>query len=222
MSVITKEVLLEKMSNGSIGFNPPLDEYQLHNHSVDLRLGFTFVVPKRWHMTQKGREALTIDHFDPKNPDYFEVLELEKGQYFELLPREHISVATFEAVKIPEDVMAVLYPRSSTNRRGLSVDLTGIVDAGYEGQLIIPIRNNTETQTIRLYPGERFCQLVFETLDSAVIPRLSKYHKHDIIEGFIPDKEKENKFITTGEILALKKQFPAIELPATDKKPETK
>ena len=33
--------------------------------------------------------------------------------------------------------------RSSVNRRGISVDLTGIIDAGYEGQLIIPIRNNT-------------------------------------------------------------------------------
>lgn len=110
--------------------------------------------------------------------------------------------------------MAVMYPRSSTNRKGISVDLTGIIDSGYEGQLVIPIRNNTQSQTVRLYPGERFCQVVFEKLDHPVAARKSRYHQRDIIEGVDTDslqKERtvEVKLIRKGEIKKLKAEHPA-------------
>jgi deoxycytidine triphosphate deaminase len=103
--------------------------------------------------------------------------------------------------------MAVLYPRSSTNRKGMSLDLTGIIDAGYEGQLVLPIRNNTRSQAIRLYPGERLCQVVFEELKSPVVPRPSKYHQKDIIEGVQMEKKDEVDLITNGDIKTLKDKF---------------
>ena len=131
-----------------------------------------------WHLTTKGRESLDITHFDKENKELFEIIELEQGQYFDLLPQEHVIVSTFESIKVPNDLMAVLYPRSSTNRKGLSLDLTGIIDSGYEGQLVLPIRNNTRSQTVRLYPGERLCQVVFEELSENIeTPRKSKYHE---------------------------------------------
>jgi len=162
-------------------------------------------------MTTQGREALRIDHLDKNKPEYFEVVELEGGQFFELLPGEYVLASTFESVKIPNDLMAILYPRSSTNRKGLSVDLTGIVDSGYEGQLVIPIRNNTSSQVVKLYPGERFCQIVFERLDEPVIAEKSRYHQKDIIEGFIMSKDEkrkrdaeEIKYVAEGRIGELK------------------
>ncbi|MFT5281097.1 MAG: deoxycytidine triphosphate deaminase, partial [Flavobacteriaceae bacterium] len=156
---------------------------------------------------------LHLDHRQKDNPDYFDIIELEKGQTFELLPQEYILVSTLETIKVPDDLMAILYPRSSTNRRGLSVDLTGIVDAGYEGQLIIPIRNNTSSQIIKLYPGERFCQITFERLDKAAEYEESRYHKKDIIEGFILNKNKQEKdteidLIRNGDIEEIKKNHP--------------
>lgn len=207
MSIITKKDILERVQSGSISFKPGLDEFQLQEHSVDLRLGFTFMIPKMWHMTPRGRESLDITHFDKRNHEYFEVIELEQGQYFELLPQEYILVSTLESIKLPTDLMAVLYPRSSTNRKGLSLDLTGIIDAGYEGQLVLPIRNNTRSQAIRLYPGERLCQLVFEELKSPVTPRQSKYHQKDIIEGVQTEKKSEVDLISSGDIKKLKEDF---------------
>ena len=209
MAILTSKEIISRIKSGDISFSPNLDKFQLHAHSIDLRLGFTFLVPKSWQMTPKGREALQIDVFDPNMPPYFDVLELEQGQYFDILPGEYVSVSTLEAIKVPNDLMAVLYPRSSTNRRGLSVDLSGIVDAGYEGQLIIPLRNNTRNQTIRMYPGERVCQIVFEQLQGAVEPRTSRYHKRDIIEGVLvgtlpQEREVEIDLITKGEIRKLK------------------
>lgn len=207
MSIITKKDILERVQSGSLSFKPNLDQFQLQEHSVDLRLGFTFMIPKMWHMTPKGRESLDITHFDKRNHEYFEVVELEQGQYFELLPQEYILVSTLESIKMPTDLMGVLYPRSSTNRKGLSLDLTGIIDAGYEGQLVLPIRNNTRSQAVRLYPGERLCQVVFEELKSEVIPRPSKYHQKDIIEGVLPEKKTEVDLISSGDIKKLKDDF---------------
>jgi deoxycytidine triphosphate deaminase len=165
-------------------------------------------------MTPKGREALSMDHFDKKRPQYFEALELEQGQYFELLPGEYVIVSTLEKITMPKDVMAVLYPRSSVNRRGLSVDLTGIVDCGYEGQLAVPVRNNTSHQIIRLYPGERFCQVVFEETGEEIEDRTNRYSKKDIIEGAIRSNpgldgkdEEEMELIQAGKVKELKTKF---------------
>lgn len=214
MAILTKQRLLERIEKGDITFKPALDQFQIQIHAIDLRLGFTFLVPKMWQMTKEGRKALTLDHFDRNRPPYFEVIELEQGQHFELLPGEYILVSTLEALKVPKDLMAVLYPRSSTNRKGLSVDLTGIVDSGYEGQLAIPVRNNTAHQIVKLYPGERFCQVVFEELAEDIQVLESRYHKKDIIEGFIRSKKGENMnedteidLILSGDIKKLKEDF---------------
>lgn len=208
MSIITKKQIIEKIKSGEISFKPSLDEFQLQAHAVDLRLGFTFMIPKRWHLTTKGRESLDILDFDKVNTNYFEVVELEEGQYFDLLPGEYILVSTLESMKVPNDLMAVLYPRSSTNRKGLSLDLTGIIDSGYEGQLTLPIRNNTHSQIVRLFPGERMCQIVFETLVEPVNARKSKYHQCDIIEGIKKENGLESSLILEGKIKDLKSKYP--------------
>lgn len=206
MSVLTKSEILARVKEGNITFAPNLDTFQVRAHSVDLRLGYTFIIPKLARITPAGREAIRV--VDPLKTgytqDFFDVIELEEGQYFELLPGEHVSVSSLESIKLPGDVMAVLYPRSSVSRRGLAVDLTGIVDAGYEGQLMIPIRNNTSSQVIRVYPGERFCQVVFETLDHAIETITSRYHKRDIADGAQKDRAAESRLIEKGKIRELK------------------
>lgn len=211
MAIISKKQIVQRISEGSIGFKPGIDSFQLQAHAVDLRLGFTFMIPKVWHLTTKGRESLSITHFDKLNNDFFDVVELEQGQYFDLLPNEYILISTLETIKVPFDLMAIMYPRSSTNRKGLSLDLTGIIDSGYEGQLTIPVRNNTHSHAVRLYPGERLCQVVFETLDEASDnPRKSKYHKRDIIEGIRREKKEEVDLIMKGEIKKLKEKFKVV------------
>lgn len=208
MSVLTKKEILERVASGNINFSPNLDTFQVRAHAIDLRLGYTFLVPKSTRMTPRGREAVRLVDavHGPYSQDYFDVIELEEGQYFELLPDEHVSISSLETIKLPDDVMAVLYPRSSVSRRGLAVDLTGIIDAGYEGQLIIPVKNHTTSQVIRIYPGERFCQVVFETLGQKADVIVSRYHKRDIAEGAAKEKSIEAKLIEKGKIRELKEK----------------
>lgn len=212
MSVLTNKDILDYVKQGKISFSPGLDKFQLQAHSIDLRLGFTFLVPKSWYVSKNGREQIHMDFYAAEKKEYFDIVELEKGQFFDLLPGEHILVSSLESVKLPDDLMAVMYPRSSTNRKGISVDQTGIIDSGYEGQLVIPIRNNTQSQTVRLYPGERFCQIVFQKLSTKVEARKSRYHRKDIIDGVDVDslgneRETEIKLITSGSIKELKQDY---------------
>lgn len=215
MSVLTRDEILKYIDSEKLEIKPSLDSLQLQAHSIDLRLGFTFLIPKVWHMTKTGREPLHMDYYsDKERPEYFDIVELEKGQYFDILPGEHILVSSLESLKIPKDLLAIMYPRSSTNRKGISVDLTGIIDSGYEGQLVIPIRNNTQSQTVRLYPGERFCQIVLERLDHEVTARKSRYHQKDIIDGVnngTNEKSLKNEIflIRSGDIKKLKSDHPA-------------
>src|SRR3989338_682532 len=205
--VLSKDKILERIKSGAVSFTPKLDRFQLKSHSLDLRMGYTFLVPRPWHMTKAGREALNLDYYNPKNLSYYQVIELEEGQFFDILPQEHVIVSTLESVKMPSDLMAVLFPRSSVNRRGLSVDMSGIIDAGYEGQLIIPITNNIH-QAIRLYPGERFCYVVFEEITDGVKTERSRFHKRDVIQGVMPEKSAtERNLIRLGNIKKLKSSY---------------
>lgn len=166
--ILTRHEIAELIAAKKLAFEPVLDAWQDQPHAVDLRLGTTFYLPKTWQLTDHGREVVTVDSTETAGAN-FEKIELKPGQFFELGPGESVIGSTLEKVSLAaDDLMGVLYPRSSVNRRGLSVDLTGIVDAHYSGHLMIPIRNQTASQVIRLYPGERICQIVFQGLASAL------------------------------------------------------
>lgn len=207
--ILAKKEILERIQSGSLSFDPELDKFQLQQHSVDMRLGFKFLIPKAWDINELGRVAININHLDAdisSNP--VDVIQITEGQFFEILPGEHVTVSTLERVELPNDLMAILYPRSSVNRRGLSVDLTGIVDAGFSGYLLIPVRNNTQSQIIRLYPGERFCQIVFEKISGRVNLRKSRWHNKDIsITIRKEEHEVEMEYVRTGRIGNLKSKF---------------
>lgn len=208
MAILVREQIEERVKKGDLSFAPALDTFQLRGHAVDLRVGFTFLIARHARISAEGRAGITGDSLKASR-DNFEVVILEEGQYFDVLPGEHVLIATLESVKMPKDLMGVLYPRSSVNRRGLSVDLSGIIDAGYEGNLVIPVRNNSLARPFRVYPGERFCQVVFEELSQS-IPDIeeSRYHKKDIATGALPELNNEEvRLIQEGKITELKKRF---------------
>lgn len=206
---LSRGVILERIRKGDLVFNPEIDQFQLQMHSVDLRLGFLFLIPKSWEITEEGRVAIITDHLDMNNgKEKFTSIELNEGQYFDVLPGEYIAVSTLETVTLSSDLMAILFPRSSINRRGLSIDLTGIVDAGYEGKLLIPVRNNTSDQIIRLYPGERFCQLLFEEVNGFIDVQKSRWHNQDLTKTIKAEKsELEMSYLKSGKISELKRKF---------------
>ena len=41
MSILTREDLEARITSGALSFDPPLDEFQLQGHTIDLRIGFS-------------------------------------------------------------------------------------------------------------------------------------------------------------------------------------
>lgn len=217
MTTLSKKDILQKLVQGAVNFSPTLDTYQIQPNSIDLRLGTTFYMPKAWEYNEKGRCALKVDYLDYQNKqESFKIVTLKPGQYFEILANEFVIASTYEKIELKApDLMAVMYARSSIIRRGLIIE-SGIIDAQYSGYLMIPIVNNTHSQIIRLYPGERICQLVLHTLSSPLNPEDAKKHgevsaKYESSTPFgleaRSDSAEEVELIKAGRLDELKEKF---------------
>ncbi len=212
--ILTRHEIRSHIEAGSLSFEPELDAFQNQPHAVDLRLGTVFYLPKIWKTTAAGREIVAVDVTETAGDNY-EKIELKPGQYFDLAPGESIIASTLEKICLEApDLMGILYPRSSINRRGLSVDLTGIIDTFYCGNLMIPILNKTSSQVIRIYPGERICQVVFHKLTQPLTREEALVHgkiaaKYNDSDGHNlvskKDDQEEIDFIKSGDFGGLKK-----------------
>lgn len=123
-----------------------------------------------------------------------------------LMPGVFTLCGSLEKVRLPNNVMGVVYPRSSLNRRGMALDMTGVVDAGYEGFLVLPITNCND-MPVPLRKGERVASIVFHRLEEPVEPELSKYHKGGA--SYVPDGADESAMIASGDIDGLKARYRA-------------
>lgn len=91
-------------------------------------------------------------------------------------PRTMFYVSTIERVSMPKDVCAQLWLRTTWIRKGI-IGSFGKIDAGFEGTLTLGAYNATD-EPIELPIGERFCQMVFETLSSGTIKDYSERSGH--------------------------------------------
>jgi len=213
--ILTRKEILAEMEAGTIRFSPGIDQFQLQPHAVDLRLGYKFLIPRNWHMEESGRRAIktAIDDNTTHREQYEEVV-LKPGQYFELTPNEFVIGTSLERVELSSPtLMAILFPRTSTNRRGINLSLSGIIDAHYKGNLIFPMKNEAGNQVIRIYPGERVCQIMFQTLISPLTQEEAnkhglteaKYSNRD--ESYKLDKDEERRMIVEGALDTLKSSY---------------
>jgi len=216
MAVLGKKEIEKAIHDGVIEFLPSLDGFQLQPNAVDLRLGWGFYIPKNWGMAPEGRIAIRPDHLQAGfTKENFTFIELSPGQYFEVLPSEHVLVSTLEKITLNAgDIIAILHPRSSMIRRGLVIE-SGVVDVFYAGTLIIPIFNGTN-HVIRLYPGERCYQLVFERLERSISREEAGIHGIASAKyagatannsNARRDSDEEVVFLRSGDIDGLKKHF---------------
>ena len=92
-------------------------------------------------------------------------IDLNDGDYT-LKPNEFILGSTFERISIPNTISAFVDGKSSLGRLGIAVHITaGFIDAGFEGNVTLEIKNNSDKQ-FRLSEGMLIGQLIFFELKS--------------------------------------------------------
>lgn len=215
MAVLTRKEITALIKKGDLGFAPKLDKFQLQPHSVDLRLGTRFYVSRIWKSTARGREILSNDCTKDRS-DMWQKIELRPGQYFQLAPHEFVLATTLERIYLnSRTIMGTVKPRSSVNRRGIIVDVSGVLDARFRGLLFFPLENRT-AQVATLYPGERVCHIVFQQLKSPITAQeaklhgmtTAKYHESDTDEVIKKrDSAEELAYLTAGKLAELKKKY---------------
>ena len=175
MAILSDKTIKEYLEEGKIVIDPLKDEQQIQPSSVDMRLGDEFKVFKE----------IRKPYIDPKDEEdiaeYMESSTVPEVEAFIIHPNEFALATTQEYVKVPDDLVARVEGRSSMGRLGVTMHVTaGYVDPGFEGRITLEI-SNIGAMPVALYPGQRVCQLVFETMTTpAELPyghpkRNSKY-----------------------------------------------
>ena len=81
-----------------------------------------------------------------------------------LKPFERVLVPTGVAIALPAGYVALVHPRSGlAAKQGVTVlNAPGTVDAGYRGEIKVPLINLDPERTAVFHPGDRIAQLVIQ------------------------------------------------------------
>jgi dCTP deaminase len=123
-----------------------------------------------------NEDGLGLEPFDPKNltPNGYD-LSIEEvfvkktdstvnDGFAVVPPLSWFAISTKEFVKMSGKITAQLWIRSSYARKGVMASF-GKVDAGFHGTLTISCFNASDEE-LEIPIGDRFCQIVFEKLES--------------------------------------------------------
>ena len=96
-------------------------------------------------------------------------------------PNEMILCSSDEAVKLPQDVYAMVVSKFSYTQLGLSIELSqNIIQSGHDGRIHFQIKNNTDNY-ICIYPHIQVAQLLFfrTVQPSSKVYHEGKNHSYD-------------------------------------------
>jgi deoxycytidine triphosphate deaminase len=149
-----------------------VDDEQVQPNGVDLRLGAVFeqVEPGRI-----GIDGKTVGERRELEPDVEDETSGEEPAVYRLDPGGYV-VRYADTVRIPENHVGFLYPRSSLLRNSCMID-TAVWDAGYEGQGegLLEVYHPVELER-----GARIAQLVLA--EAAHVDTYDGHYQHEHLD----------------------------------------
>jgi len=135
---------------------------QIQPNGVDLTVGEIYVIKSEGVLSDKRRI-----------PEYEEMYPDEDG-FYNLSPGAYV-VRYAERIRIPDNAIGLVFPRSSLQRMG-AIICTSVWDSGYEGRgigLLIVLN----PFGIKIKKGERICQMIF--IDARAFGEYSGRFQHE-------------------------------------------
>jgi len=156
--ILSDADIIERLERGDLVIDPITDaDQQIQPNGVDIRLWNEFKV------AQPQEEE--IDPTKGEGHDFIEAIDVNNDGIL-IRPGDFVLASSRELVEIPPDLTVQLDGRSSMGRLGITVHITaGRLDAGWRGRITLEMQN-VSGSPIRLYPGMRVGQLVFEEMKS--------------------------------------------------------
>ncbi len=150
-NVVTDKVIRDMITQG-INIVEPVNETAIQPASIDLRLG-NILYEYKFNQYVLGA---TINEEDVIKRE-FETHSLKNG--------ETAFVGIFEKIYIPDNMIGIIFPRSSITRLGIHI-VTTYMNPGYKGHMPLTITNQMGREVI-LKPDYRVAQLVLWFLDES-------------------------------------------------------
>lgn len=168
----------------------PFNEDALQSESYDVSIGNSITV------LSKDERCIDISDSDNLNDLYITKTLTEKG--YVIYPKEYVLVSLKENISLTDKITAHIRPRTRFTRLGLIVS-DQHCNSTYSGTLNIGLFNATES-AIKIYPGVRIAQLVFEELKSVpsehkqyMIKSSASYHNEQEFRGYVVPPELKEK-----------------------------
>ena len=134
----------------------PFSEEALQSESYDLAIGTDIAVLKK--------EVKCISLYDQDDIDnMYEEIDLSIAGYT-ISPKEYLLVSLNEKINLPDNITAHIRPRTRFTRLGLLIS-DQHCNSTYSGKLKIGLFNAPD-YAIKIFPGIRIAQMVFEELKS--------------------------------------------------------
>lgn len=176
--VLSQPEIRQAVKQKKIVFDPPLEESQWGEASVDLRLGFQFTmleeIPGFKVSIAQGLSALAKSGFW-KDMTLAEFNKLGQRETFVLEPKKFVLALTRESVKIPRSLIGLVEGRTTYARVGLSMHQTAPwIQPGWEGPIVLEMMNDGPLDIVLTPLIDRPCQLTFLRLNKA-LPRELAY-----------------------------------------------
>jgi dCTP deaminase len=175
--ILSQVNLRAAVRDGQIGFDPPLEERQWGEASVDLRLGFSFT-------KLSGAKGLTVSVAEGLHAlgrsGLWATKELKQKdvlgdpEKFVLKSGHLILALTHESIRVPKNMIALVEGRSTYARVGLSMHQTAPwIQPGWSGPIVLEMMNHGPLN-IELTPlVDRPCQLTFFELKTELPPEMA-------------------------------------------------
>jgi dCTP deaminase len=155
-----RAAMFERDTSNALVLTPLLDEAQITEATVDLRLGTEFLVLRRTLESGLDPRTQTQAQLDALH----DRIVVPIGESLWLHPGHFLLAATLEYLRVPDDLSAYVLGRSSWGRVGLIVATAIMIQPGFTGSLTLELVNDGDSP-ICLYPGTRIAQLAVHTLD---------------------------------------------------------
>ncbi len=149
------ESLLDSEDTDSLFVDPLLDRSQVGDMSIDLRLGYDFlvsIVTRQPSISVRGAN----DQSSRSIPSYFQETRRELGSGFVLYPNQVVLATSLEFVALPRNLYGDVLSRSSVTRLGLHINT--MIQPGFRGCVPLELFNHGNN-AVELVVGSRICQL---------------------------------------------------------------
>jgi len=158
--ILTRDEILAEIDSGRIAIDP-FDRDAIGPASADLRLG-----PEIRIFSPMPQVIPICAASDYRDMTY--KLELEAAGYV-IKPGELVLGMTLERITLPTDIAGWLGSRSRFARLGLMVHISApFMQPGISNHQVLEILN-TGPNFLKLLPGERICQFVFERCEGNAV-----------------------------------------------------